>query len=74
MSSPVATGPPDAHLKDVAAILVEDGINAIPYRWSTTTHGSGSCPRPTYSGWRPSPPRGRAGRHLRPVWARLVSG
>ena len=30
MSSPVATGPPDAHLKDVAAILVEHGTNAVP--------------------------------------------
>jgi CBS domain-containing protein len=30
MSSPVATGPLDAHLKDVAAILVEHGINAAP--------------------------------------------
>jgi hypothetical protein len=30
MSSPVATVPPDAHLKDVAAILVEHGTNAVP--------------------------------------------
>jgi CBS domain-containing protein len=30
MSSPVATVPPDAQLKDVAAILVEHGINAAP--------------------------------------------
>ena len=30
MSSPVATVPPDAHLKDVAAILVEHGTNAAP--------------------------------------------
>jgi hypothetical protein len=55
MSSPVATVPPDAQLKDVAAILVEDGTT--PYRWSTTTTGcSGSCLRPTCSGWQPSPP------------------
>jgi CBS domain-containing protein len=30
MSSPVVTVPPDAQLKDVAAILVEHGINAVP--------------------------------------------
>ena len=30
MSSPVATVPPDAQLKDVAAILVEHGTNAVP--------------------------------------------
>ena len=30
MSSPVATVSPDAHLKDVAAILVEHGTNAVP--------------------------------------------
>jgi CBS domain-containing protein len=30
MRSPVATVPPDAHLKDVAAILVAHGINAAP--------------------------------------------
>jgi CBS domain-containing protein len=30
MSSPVVTVPPDAHLKDVAAILVEHGIKAVP--------------------------------------------
>ena len=30
MSSPVVTVPPDAPLKEVAAILVEHGINAVP--------------------------------------------
>jgi CBS domain-containing protein len=30
MSSPVVTVPPDAQLKDVAATLVEHGINAVP--------------------------------------------
>jgi CBS domain-containing protein len=30
MSSPVVTVPPDAPLKDVAATLVEHGINAVP--------------------------------------------
>jgi CBS domain-containing protein len=30
MSSPVVTVPPDAQLKDVAASLVEHGINAVP--------------------------------------------
>jgi CBS domain-containing protein len=30
MSSPVVTVPPDARLKDVAATLVEHGINAVP--------------------------------------------
>jgi len=30
MSSPVVTVAPDAHLKDVAATLVERGINAVP--------------------------------------------
>jgi CBS domain-containing protein len=30
MSSPVVTVPPDAQLKDVAAALVEHGINAVP--------------------------------------------
>jgi CBS-domain-containing membrane protein len=30
MSSPVVTVAPDAYLKDVAAILVEGGINAVP--------------------------------------------
>jgi CBS domain-containing protein len=30
MSSPVVSVPPDASLKDVAAILVEHGINAVP--------------------------------------------
>jgi len=30
MRSPVVTVPPDAKLKDVAAILVEHGINAVP--------------------------------------------
>lgn len=30
MSSPVVTVAPDAHLKDVAATLVEHGINAVP--------------------------------------------
>ena len=30
MTSPVITVPPDAHLKDVAAVLVEHGINAVP--------------------------------------------
>jgi CBS-domain-containing membrane protein len=30
MSSPVVTIPPHAHLKDVAAILVEHGIKAVP--------------------------------------------
>jgi CBS domain-containing protein len=30
MRSPVVTVPPDAQLKDVAAILVEHGINAVP--------------------------------------------
>jgi CBS domain-containing protein len=30
MSSPVVTVPPDAPLKDVAAILIERGINAVP--------------------------------------------
>ena len=30
MSSPVVTVSPDVHLKDVAAILVERGINAVP--------------------------------------------
>ena len=30
MSSPVVTVPPDAPLKEVAAILVERGINAVP--------------------------------------------
>jgi CBS domain-containing protein len=73
MSSPVATVPPDAQLKDVAAILVEHGTNAVPVV-DDPTGCSRSCPRPTSSRWRPSPPRGRAGRYLRPVWARLVSG
>ena len=30
MSSPVVTVAPDTHLKDVAATLVEHGINAVP--------------------------------------------
>ena len=32
MSSPVVTVAPDAYLKDVAATLVEHGINAAPDR------------------------------------------
>jgi CBS domain-containing protein len=30
MTSPVVTGPPDAQLKAVAALLVERGINVVP--------------------------------------------
>jgi len=74
MSSPVVTVPPDAYLKDVAAILVEHGSNAAPLvddgnrlleivsEANLLRLDAEAAP-------------GRAGRHLRPVLARrLVSG
>jgi CBS domain-containing protein len=68
MSSPVATVPPDAHLKDLAAILVEHGINAAPLvddgnRLLGIVSEADLLRLEAES----APPRGRAGRHLRPV-------
>jgi CBS domain-containing protein len=68
MSSPVATVPPDEHLKDVAAILVEHGINAAPLvddgnRLLGIVSGADLLRLEAESA------PGQAGRHLRPVWA-----
>jgi CBS domain-containing protein len=47
MSRPVVTVPPDMRLKEVADLLVTNGISAVPVvdggSWSA------SCPRPTWS-------------------------
>ena len=70
MTSPVVTVTPDTSLKDVAALLVERAINAVPVV-DAGDRLCGSCPRPTCSPskpaacaargrapWRPHGPRG----------------
>ena len=69
MSSPVVTVQPDTQLKDVAATLVEHGINAAPVL-DASDRLVGSCPRRTSSRWRPHPaparwPAGPATRSVR---------
>ena len=57
ISRPVITVAPDAHLKDVAATLVEHGINAVP----VVEEGDrlvGIGPRQISSRWRPRSPLG----------------
>jgi hypothetical protein len=67
MSSQVATVPPDARLKDVAAILVEHGINAAPL----VDDGNRLLGIVSEADLLrlEAEVQGRAGRHLRPVWA-----
>jgi CBS-domain-containing membrane protein len=54
MSSPVITVPPDMRLKEVAELLVSNGISAVP----VVEDGElvGSCPRRTWSpsSWLPT--------------------
>ena len=69
MGSQVVTVPPDARLKDVAAILVEHGINAAPLVDDGNRLLGIVSEADLLRLEAEVQARGRAGRHLRPVWA-----